>query len=271
MRGDRIRHSTQKAEPMTLLTRLSEATGPCRELGRDFPILFSGPMVRAILREIAEPGTGKTETRRIIKPRAKPSLFEPGKWSDDYVLDPDNAEWRECDLRYKAGDHLWVRETLTASGAYIQYDADHKTARTLWPPQWKQNPRPSIHMPRWASRITLIVTNVKVERLQDITEASAIAEGIEDVTGEVASQDKSLRFWKRYRDGGWNSYVDSPIGSYASLWTEINGEGSWGANPWVAAYTFTPVLANIDALQHPASGVTAQQPADRDHAEQGGG
>lgn len=200
----------------------------------DRPILFSAPMVRAILEG------RKTQTRRVFVP---PPPFAAG---DDITVQLATGSIAP---RHKVGDRLWVREAwaplaaLTHGDPGVQaladrgfYRADNSTVEgeiSRW--------RPSIHMPRWASRITLEVTGVKVERLQDISEADAIAEGIDDVTAEIAPRDKSLRFWRRYRDGGWNGYVDCPIGSYASLWTEINGDGSWEANPWVVAIAFKRV------------------------------
>ncbi|WP_241131120.1 hypothetical protein [Achromobacter xylosoxidans] len=93
-------------------------------------------------------------------------------------------------------------------------------------------------MPRSVCRLVLEVTGVRMERLQDISEADAVAEGIDDVTTEVAPSDPEFRFWRRYRDGGWNGYTDNAIASYASLWTEINGQGSWEANPWVWVVEF---------------------------------
>jgi hypothetical protein len=99
--------------------------------------------------------------------------------------------------------------------------------------------RPSIFMPRWASRITLEVTGVRVERLQDISEADAIAEGVQDVTAMVALRDREFRFWRRYSGRGVNTlYTDNAIASYASLWTQINGPGSWDSNPWVWVVEF---------------------------------
>ncbi|KQU96483.1 hypothetical protein [Devosia sp. Root105] len=216
----------------------------------DRPITFSGPMVRALLA-----GT-KTQTRRVIKPRGRLSLFD-GTWSDSYVLDPGNAGWRAKDVRILVGDRLYVREHWHAEVGYdgtsprdipggnpVWFVADGKgpAADAFKPGRFRQ----AMHMPKWASRITLHVAEVRVQRLQEISDEDAIAEGIEDVTREIAPGDTSLRFWKRYRDGGWNGYVDNPIGSYASLWTEINGPGSWEANPWVAATTFEVERCHID-------------------------
>lgn len=233
---------------------------------RERPILFSGPMVRAIL------DGRKTQTRRVLKwqPGAldRPFIMDDGSW---HVTDSRGGHMSPLGLRYAPGDRLWVREAWARSDDHewlVAYRADGTCGAWGWDgdgklafnrhglvldPERRDGKgewglgkfggkwRPSIHMPRWASRITLEVTGVKVERLQDISEADAIAEGIDDVTAEIAPRDKSLRFWRRYRDGGWNGYVDCPIGSYASLWTEINGPGSWEANPWVVAISFRVV------------------------------
>lgn len=222
-------------------------------------------MVRATLREIERPGTGKTETRRIIKPVKMRGGFTwamyPHYINGELAGSTSNPTFDDLTSEnggnplyvgvtpYCPGDRLWVRESLErANGEAVGYPADGSwLPNTPW--EWQRGGLPSIHMPRRLSRITLIVTRVKVERLQHISEADAIAEGIDDVTAEVAARDKTLRFWKRYRDGSDLGYVDCPIGSYASLWTEINGAGSWEANPWVVAVTFRPVLANIDAME----------------------
>lgn len=229
----------------------------------DKSILFSGPMVRALLA-----GT-KTQTRRGLADYDQKIAQEPA-W--EAAKDSDGV-WRIIAetpslsgsivprLRYSVGDRLYVREHWRVDSCLdriaprdmpsdrnnrpcVHYKADGRSLGVLEPGRFRQG----MHMPRWASRITLTVTDVRVERLQDISEADAIAEGIEDVTREVAAGDPSLRFWRRYRDGGWNGYVDTAVGSYASLWTEINGPGSWEANPWVAAYTFTVERGNIDRL-----------------------
>ncbi|PZU22459.1 MAG: hypothetical protein DI589_11230 [Shinella sp.] len=232
----------------------------------DRPILFSAPMVRAILREIENPGTGKTQTRRIIKPRGnRPSLFN-GNWSDSYVLAPGNESWRQEDISIKPGDRLYVREhwrtTHVLDGiapsdlrksenktvnytpiCFISDEATQDFDPLVDPPFGKH--RQAMHMPRWASRLTLIVEGVKVERLQDISEADAIAEGIE--------RHKSgwMPYSTAFYDGDGltpaNYHVDPRI-SYMQLWNSINGSGSWDANQWVVAYTFRPILGNIDQI-----------------------
>lgn len=223
----------------------------------DKPIPFTSPMVRGLLREIKYPGTGKTETRRMPRLRGYRKFTDFGR-SDtpgyDWHFRDAEKRWhdfRHADLLtllpYHVGDRLYVRETITASGALVQYLADGKTSLHIWPVAWKRLTVPPMHMFRQFSRIILTVTDVRVQRLQDISAADAIAEGIEEVTREVAPSDKSLRFWRRYRDGSGVGYVDCPVGSYASLWTEINGPGSWEANPWVVAISFTVERRNIDA------------------------
>ena len=197
---------------------------------RERPILFSAPMVRAIL------SGSKSQTRRVVKYQA-PDLVDDDGWPlVDRSIDGIGEVRGACPYG-QSGDRLWVREDWRASLAYeltpprdippgkpIAYQADgagslpHFNAGKL---------RPSIHMPRWAGRITLEVTGVRVERLQDISKADAIAEGI-----------------ARHADGngfhtkdGWH-YSADPRESFASLWEYINGHGSWDANPWVWAVEF---------------------------------
>jgi hypothetical protein len=100
-------------------------------------------------------------------------------------------------------------------------------------------------MPKWASRLTLLVTDVRIERLQDISEADAIAEGIEhskDQPGDVSPG------WRNYCDPRWRYSLPTPGGSYATLWDSINGPGAWDANPWVVAISFEVKRGNINVL-----------------------
>lgn len=200
------------------------------------PILFSAPMVRAIL------DGRKTQRRRIVKP--------PMKWGERFpVCNPaamaaDHSVWwwdgefdrvgvaQSCPYG-ATGDRLYVRETWRAearfdnfkpreiaAGNLISYDADYPD-RDRPNNGCRGKTRVSIHMPRWASRITLEITDVRVERLNDISEADATAEG---------TQEPSL---VPIVGVAW-----SERGMYAKLWEHINGAGSWGANPWVWAVTF---------------------------------
>ncbi|WP_186083797.1 hypothetical protein [Burkholderia gladioli] len=175
------------------------------------PILFSAPMVRAIL------DGRKTQTRRVAKEFA-------GRDNLDAILRRFPNQ-QGCP-HGEPGDRLWVRETwgqyqLAPEDIVYRADEDFPCGS---PKRW----RPSIHMPRWASRITLEITGVRVERLQDISEADAIAEGIEH-TSDGFSVDEGRHFHAaRARD------------SFASLWDGLNearGHG-WEANPWVWVIEF---------------------------------
>jgi hypothetical protein len=223
---------------------------------KERPILFSAPMVRAILA-----GT-KTQTRRVAKGLALEWLsegFEPA-----FVADDAN---RLCPYG-QPGDRIYVREAFRLLGVFdadspiavgelclnagypkpwapIQYEADG--SRDNWmhvgtPPHDDGPPeagklRPGIHMPRWASRILLEIVGVRVERLQDISDADAIAEGIE-------RNSEYPTLWKRGNLHGDQNIVKStgfPKLGYRSIWEQINGAGSWAANPWVWVVEFRSV------------------------------
>ncbi|TAV98460.1 hypothetical protein ELI24_08715 [Rhizobium ruizarguesonis] len=235
---------------------------------RDRPILFSGVMVRANRAGI------KTNTRRdLTKTFAKyPQLvgYEPsGKLlpvnggtlphvefihSELGLWDPDrNPQGRSAwyvPLKAAVGDRLWVRESWKATGlaafnkpsetricGRFAYMADSEQQRRDEMIPW----RPSIHMPRWASRLTLVVTGVKVERLQDISREDAIAEGLEWVAPTYGISGIAST---------WNG---DPRESYFALWDHINGAGAAAKNPWVACYTYTVHPQNIDAMSKEAA------------------
>lgn len=216
----------------------------------DLPILFSGAMVRALLREIEQRGTGKTQTRRIINPQ--PTSHMPGYWRWDGPYH-GFIQSSEDDLahnllvhaaRYDVGDRLYVRETwapldaLTHSDPGVQalanrgfFRADESTVEeeiSRW--------RPGIHMPRWASRITLIVTDVRVQRLQEISTADAVAEGA-----------LSPPFSDQFADV-------HAIEMFRCLWDSLNADRGygWEANPWVCAISFRPIAGNIDQIAEAA-------------------
>lgn len=207
---------------------------------REHPILFSGPMVRAILAD------QKTQTRRVLKQATGPSLSvsiedEPGvaelSWlhGDGPGYEVHETIKRVCCPYGQLGDRLWVRESFSGpwcmeaqggcaavppskwgEGSRIWYWADGNPDFGDW-----TKPRPSIHMPRWASRITLEITDVRVQRLQDISEADCIAEGITHADLPSNPQDdQRARTW------------------YRGLWEQINGADSWAANPWVWVVEF---------------------------------
>lgn len=216
----------------------------------DRPLLFSVPMVRALLA-----GT-KTQTRRLLKPQPLVFETEPGKVCDVGVYHDEKGGHRRArvttgriittqKIPCAIGDRLWVREAWRCNGwatdvATIFFRASEGDGYTAMCEQYSiasRKPlrvtagwRPSIHMPRWASRLTLTVTDVRVERLQDISEEDALAEGM--------TFDAFAR--------GDIPAAGGPIGSYSGLWDQINGPGSWEANPFVAAYSFTVERRNID-------------------------
>ena len=226
---------------------------------KERPILFSGEMVRAILEE------RKSQTRRVIKPR-KPfrtqlSWYGPhpggGWWGSDGSHDTPAMD-RGFPCPYGAvGDRLWVRETWgigaievgpKGPAAYIAYKADgthtpfdyrtdcRKISLTSKPEVGLHSPdhwRPSIHMPRWASRITLEITGVRVEKVQEISERDAEAEGID------CWEDN---FFKDYSTNK-PSWFRQPIASYQTLWDSINAKRGfgWDSNPWVWVIEFKRV------------------------------
>lgn len=217
------------------------------------PILFSASMVRAIL------SGAKTQTRRICKPQPV-SVGGSGKrrvyrdedfksaW-EDRKGDGYCAQDRDCP--YGApGDVLWVKETwrtlhsqdclkptlLDQDRSKITYEADKENRNPLWA---FGKTRVSIHMPRWASRLALRIKSVRVERLQEISEADAIAEGIERV--DQSHRGFSCTPWRNYRigrPGEMSLHCSTPSRSYMTLWECINGAGSWDANPFVWVIEF---------------------------------
>jgi hypothetical protein len=217
-------------------------------------MLFTAPMVRALL------DGSKTQTRRVVKDlppwpitEIVPSASGCGRWLPNGPAPSGrgmaSAYWRPCPYG-QPGDRLWVRETWRhtassleearaitediASGTALDWRADYieRCMRDLGFSRedaemaddfeaW----RPSIHMPRWASRILLEITGVRVERLQAIGEADARAEGvtIEDrhTVGYCAGE-----------------FLPPSIRAYRDLWESINGAGSWDTNPWVWVVEF---------------------------------
>lgn len=214
---------------------------------KDHPIIFSGPMVRALL------DGRKTMTRRLAW------RSETEKRKMDFVCDgerPNSLARKAKGFGVQMGgeywlrptpwvgvtpsDRLWARENLqkfngskaTPSAQYVSTitgvpaapgDARLITGQALW--NWSRDNLPSIHMPRWASRLTLIVTATKIERLQDITNEEAEFEGVKC--------DMSVRGFRDH---------------FAELWKRLHGPESWDENPEVVALTFTVHKGNIDAL-----------------------
>jgi hypothetical protein len=193
---------------------------------KERPMLFSAPMVRAI-----RAGT-KTQTRRVVKgaPLAASSyllgLHRPSsQWGIHADVDGDAGVWRGRCPYGQAGGRLWVRETWSTHACFDNLpprDCPKSIHYTADGPIQTGKGRPSIHMPRWASRITLEITGVRVERLQDISDEDLRCEGLQEIIDAGVDHDG-------YSRDAWRA-----------LWTAINGPESWAANPWVWAIEFTP-------------------------------
>jgi len=271
---------------------------------RDRPILFSAPMVRALL------DGRKTQTRRVTdQPPPECSInymlgneswlpaeqrspirrtFEA--WGGDlYRNKPEKALCGAFDIvpRYQIGDRLWVRESGVQLGNAVdegrerdgyevcgfRYAADEATIYLpgMFEGHDYERRRNSIHMPRWASRLTLTVTDVRVQRLQEISAADAIAEGV--IRQDPTAEDEG---WNRQRaeDEGIDASPMSPVWlapgtrqgfgpraddpqwgptpefAFRLLWDSLNAARGfgWDVNPWVVAVTFDPKHGNIDQI-----------------------
>lgn len=234
------------------------------------PILFSGPMVRAIL------DGAKTQTRRLVKQQVGEVVDGVAWWPAYYEVNGNPGSEHQIPSPVSVGDTLWVRETWRVGGLRdpvipryedrgdvarspgliaVDYAASPEIVRTPWqapppdvyarlngqvceraaslgvtswghgesPDRW----RPSIHMPRWASRLTLRVTDVRVERLGDISKADACAEGL------------------RLHAAGWTDGAHvydtlSARDAFAELWDTVHGDGAWERDRerWVWVYAF---------------------------------
>lgn len=256
----------------------------------DRPIIFSAPMVRALL------DGRKTQTRRILTPQmlrffdGQGGSWRPDKallehaltdvhnvrniegdiwtWSGrafDYQAPAERTTWF-AHLHFTIGDRLYVRDSwaplaysreLGGSRACkigeadfaMMFDGHHQHKNGRSQPGLKEYAAgafdgvkwaPSIHMPRWASRLTLIVTGVKVERLQDISYDDCVSEGIE-------------QRWTCLNPATGSYAHDNDVqDNFCTLWKSINGAESWQANPWVVAVSFTVHHCNIDQMQEAA-------------------
>ena len=231
----------------------------------DRPIIFSDPMVRALL------DGRKSQTRRVLRPQ--PHQNSAGLWVANFgrrgffQTTADQVAWSflaRGALPYAPGDRLWVREAWAtvnsdygpgwayrANSDFIEpeYDGEDFGAGpsfnyrkypgeySMWfddllsgvPGHCWKSP---IHMPRWASRLTLVVTDVRVQRLQEISEADAAAEGVDAVT--MADVPRQAAMSRR--------------SDFAALWNSLHGPEAWASNPWVAAISFETHRTNIDAL-----------------------
>lgn len=247
----------------------------------DKPIPCSAPMVRALLA-----GT-KTQTRRRIKsarvfgtPEARAFTLRGADLAralqnasgfrrydgNGWGWEADAFPWQApaertgwlAHIGHAPGDRLYVREHWRVEACFddrspaglpigdivaVQYEADGSRRFWLYDHLPAGRFRQGMHMPRWASRITLTVTEVRVQRLHDISDEDALAEGIVAVEHRIGGI-------TRYTGVGakFGLAQHTPTLAYAHLWDTINGEDAWAENPWVAAYTFTVALDNIDGI-----------------------
>jgi hypothetical protein len=192
------------------------------------PILFSTPMVQAILEG------RKTQTRRIVKPQPKQELDFFGWELHPKKLQVAFGTGNKVDSFHKfpfgqVGDVLWVRETFgTGKESGKTYYKANAGNFNMLVDKWK----PSIFMPKDAARIWLKITNIKIERLHDISEKDAILEGVEK---EFSILFNEWRFKDYYNvKSDWRSAVSS----FQSLWANINGINSWNSNPFVWVIEF---------------------------------
>lgn len=227
----------------------------------DKPIIFSGPMVHALL------DGHKTQTRRVLKQQPVAHDVRP----NGFFGITNTFSFTLCDsgganstmavpVGYQVGDRLWVRERWSGNHAFrntppsrrisfvgegvpfirdeIWYWADGSPEYGDW-----EKPRRSIHMPRWASRLTLTVTDVRVQRVQEISEADAKAEGIGHSYTLLHADN-----WQDYRHpaGAW---LSDPRDSFSTLWGSLHGPEAWDANPWVVCLSFQTHRKNIDEME----------------------
>jgi len=241
----------------------------------DRPIIFSAPMMRALLEG------RKTMTRRILRLPTKGEYVrsDMGGWEQttvggggcfrvsktgERIAVPEMAAfWNRTTgttvvLPYQTGDRLWVRERWCRpdDGCFVywadlcpseqrDHDSVMRLSRSKKGSAYKPW-RPSIHMPRQASRLTNVVTAVKVERLQEISREDAIAEGVIQRNRAERMDGYGLPEWPA------RECPFDPSEAFRKLWQSIHGPGSWDANPWVVAPTFTVHKINIDTMQEAA-------------------
>lgn len=225
------------------------------------PILFNTDMVRAVLAVL---DGRKTNTRRIMAP-------QPEFWGDDKAADLVACWYPYADHKKakhynsvshfkkgapkdfspygQPGDLLWVRETWrqayerTDYSSGIIYKADKERSLGMDEYSDRHKWKPSIHMPKWTSRLTLLIEDIRVERVQDISEEDAKAEGV-----EASSWEFSCEPYRNYSINGFKPghNFSTAKKSFESLWQSINGPDSWAKNEWVWVIQFKAIKQNIN-------------------------
>lgn len=205
------------------------------------PMLFNDEMVRAIV------DGRKTQTRRLVKAKHLPFIEN----LLDGLLD---GKWNQRPLPYgKQGDLIYVRETF---GEWPAADSDRREDSIIYratDDDWECrmfNWRPSIHMPRWASRLTLKIKSIRIERLQDISEEDAKAEGVSPncvLKDHSECGDHHGEYIRYANPMDWDcGPAYSATESFQTLWEAINGLGSWNENPWLWVIEYEPIMQNVD-------------------------
>lgn len=236
----------------------------------DRPIPFSAPMVAAIL------DGRKSQTRRVLTPApfidAMGNFCAPDRsgkvwnWGQNMDGTPCLRNFIKS-VGYAVGDRLYVREAYYQRGHWRETGESTATGLAKWefvpaddvivfdaPREFRKarlrsdpsavawHKRLGRFMPRKASRLTLTVTEVRVEPLQNCSEVDALAEGLQrDV--DLDSFDEPVEFYRGADDLFW---MRDPVDAYAALWDSINGQSTWDANPWIVAVSFDVRHGNID-------------------------
>lgn len=168
-----------------------------------------------------------------------------GKWHHIEADTPDTVMFTVSD--FEAGQKLWVRESFQLDEVWndcsiknvpndeVVFYPEDESSTGVVPFGWGRV-RSSIHMPRWASRITLEVVNVRVERLQEISDLDALAEGV--MSRKVSTGDARLPLQTVYGTGTETDWASTAQDAFEHLWESINGPGSWEANPWAWVVEF---------------------------------
>lgn len=190
-------------------------------------IIFSAPMIHALL------ANRKSQTRRLTSSRwlSLNERLEEGQPCWLWVREAwrlDSLTVESAGVVFRASPSDLPRKILTSTLA----NAKLTSAREGW--------RSPLHMPRWASRLTLELLDIRVQKLQELSEADAIAEGVERAPGGNG--------WRNYQSPASDRPFDKPVDSYRSLWLTLHGGEAWSQNPVIVAIRFRTHARNVDEL-----------------------
>lgn len=211
----------------------------------------------------------KSQTRRVVnsQPPEWTKFVRPGSPGNFWMSNDTTREGAETCARkapFRPGDVIYVRETMRRSecGLWGQYASDGAWVKSLPPfvplrmPWWSRKDRclsksnrpvvSSLHMPSWASRIHLRIDSVGCERLTDISDEDAIAEGVRELP---LQEDQPGAWWTADVGAGPKMHARTPKQAFAKLWRSIHGEDSWQSNPFVFVYKFTRVAESDAAIE----------------------